>query len=70
VKVSALTLVRNGTLLDLPFIESIRSALYTAHIVRLYIGTFAIRDAMSFAVFDGFPTRGPAAPAADAGSAP
>jgi len=31
---------------------------YTARILRPYIGTFSIRDAMSFAVFDGFSKRG------------
>lgn len=31
---------------------------YTARVVRPRIGTYAIRDAMSFAVFDGFSTRG------------
>ena len=31
---------------------------YTARIIRPYIGTYSIRDGMSFAVFDGFSTRG------------
>ena len=31
---------------------------YTARIVRPNIGTYSIRDGMSFAVFDGFSTRG------------
>ena len=31
---------------------------YTPRIVRPYIGTYSIRDAMSFAVFDNFSTRG------------
>ena len=40
---------------------------YTARIVRPYIGTYSIRDAMSFAVFDGFSTRGRYPRAADTG---
>ncbi len=31
---------------------------YTARIIRPNIGTYSIRDGMSFAVFDGFSTRG------------
>jgi len=31
---------------------------YTARIVRPHIGTYSIRDGMSFAVFDGYSTRG------------
>jgi glycosyltransferase involved in cell wall biosynthesis len=31
---------------------------YTARIIRPNIGTYSIRDAMSFAIFDGFSTRG------------
>lgn len=31
---------------------------YTARIIRPYIGTYSIRDGMSFAVFDNFSTRG------------
>ena len=31
---------------------------YTARIIRTSIGAYSIRDAMSFAVFDGFSTRG------------
>ncbi|MFC1461542.1 glycosyltransferase [Verrucomicrobiota bacterium] len=31
---------------------------YTARVVRPYIGTYSIRDAMSFGVFDGFSLRG------------
>jgi glycosyltransferase involved in cell wall biosynthesis len=31
---------------------------YTARIIRPYIGTYSIRDGMSFAVFDNFSTKG------------
>jgi glycosyltransferase involved in cell wall biosynthesis len=40
---------------------------YTARVVRPYIGTYSIRDGMSFAVFDGFSTRGRYPAAIDTG---
>ena len=40
---------------------------YTARVVRPYIGTYSIRDGMSFAVFDGFSTRGRYPSAIDTG---
>jgi len=40
---------------------------YTPRIVRPYIGTYSIRDAMSFAVFDNFSTRGRYPAAIDTG---
>ena len=40
---------------------------YSPRIVRPYIGTYSIRDAMSFAIFDGFSTRGRYPRAVDTG---
>ncbi|KPJ77475.1 MAG: hypothetical protein AMJ54_07630 [Deltaproteobacteria bacterium SG8_13] len=40
---------------------------FTPRIVRPYLGTYAIRDAMSFAVFDNFSTRGRYPRAVDTG---
>jgi glycosyltransferase involved in cell wall biosynthesis len=41
---------------------------YTARIIRPHIGTYSIRDAMSFAVFDDFSTRGRYPRAIDTGA--
>lgn len=41
---------------------------YTARIIRPYIGTYSIRDGMSFAVFDNFSTRGRYPRAIDTGA--
>lgn len=41
---------------------------YTVRIIRPYIGTYSIRDAMSFAVFDHFSTRGRYPRAIDTGA--
>lgn len=40
---------------------------YTIRVVRPYVGTYSIRDAMSMAIFDGFSTRGRAPRAIDTG---